>query len=47
MNDQVLGVIVMMLVFFGTVAGASYVFAWTAERDPERLHRSGHPTSAR
>jgi hypothetical protein len=45
MGDQLFGILIVFLALVGAVAGASYVYALTAEREPEREPRSGTPVS--
>jgi hypothetical protein len=53
MTVQLIGLLVVILAFGAAIAGAAYVFAMTAEREPERARRpetsrrSGTPTSVR
>jgi hypothetical protein len=45
MGDQLFGILIVLLALVGAVAGASYVYALTAEREPERERepRPGSP----
>jgi hypothetical protein len=45
MGDQLFGILIVLLALVGAVVGASYVYALTAEREPDRDHepRSGSP----
>jgi hypothetical protein len=45
MGDQLFGILIVLLALVGAVAGASYVYALTAEREPARAPRSGTPVS--
>jgi hypothetical protein len=43
MGDQLFGILIVLLALVGAVVGASYMYALTAEREPEREPRSGSP----
>jgi len=43
MGDQLFGILIVLLALVGVAAGASYVYAFTAEREPERESRPGSP----
>jgi hypothetical protein len=43
MGDQLFGILIVLLALVGAVAGASYVYALTAEPDLESEPRSGSP----
>jgi hypothetical protein len=45
MGDQLFGILIVLLALVGAVVGASYMYALTAEREPERERevRSGSP----
>jgi hypothetical protein len=45
MGDQLFGILIVLLALVGAVAGASYVYAFTAEREPEREPRPGSRVS--
>ena len=40
MGDQLFGVLIVLVALIGAVAAASYIFAMTAEREPESERRS-------
>jgi hypothetical protein len=46
MSDQLLIILAMLLVTAGAIVGASYVFAITAEREPEH-HQPSRSASLR
>jgi hypothetical protein len=45
MGDQLFGILIVLLALVGAVAGATYLYALTAEREPERERepRPGSP----
>ena len=43
MGDQLFGILIVLLALVGAVAGASYVYALTAERETGRTPRSASP----
>lgn len=40
MGDQLFGILIVLVTLAAAVAGASYVFAMTAEREPDGERRS-------
>ncbi len=45
MGDQLFGILIVLLALVGVVVGASYMYALTSEREPERESRTGSPAS--
>ena len=45
--EQLIGILIVGLAFVAAISGASYIYAMTAEREPERDRRSQPSTPVR